>query len=102
MIPQLITELFEAKELPAARELAIAYLRNQKDENIMFLLAGIHHEEKNYSEALECVDKVTSTPNVLIHKAKILYYLERAPEAEAILRSLPKKWKNNEGYIVDL
>ena len=31
--------------------------------------------------------------HVLIHKAKILYYLERAPEAEAILRSLPKKWK---------
>ena len=47
MIPQLIHELFEAKELPAARELAIAYLRNQKDEDIMFLLAGIHHEEKN-------------------------------------------------------
>ena len=29
MIPQLITELFESKELPAARELAIAYLKNQ-------------------------------------------------------------------------
>ena len=46
MIPQLITELFEAKELPAARELAIAYLRREKDEQIMFLLAGIYHEEK--------------------------------------------------------
>ena len=52
MIPQLINELFEAKEFPAARELAIAYLRNQKDEDIMFLLAGIYHEEKNYSKAL--------------------------------------------------
>ena len=41
MIPQLINELFEAKESPAARELAIAYLRNQKDENIMFLLVVI-------------------------------------------------------------
>jgi len=102
MIPQFINELFEAHELPAARELAIAYLRKEKDENIMFLLAGIHHEEKNYSKALECVEKVTPNETVLIHKAKILYYLERAPEAEAILRSLPKKWKNNEGYIVDL
>ena len=37
MIPQLINELFDAKEFPAARELAIAYLRNHKDENIMFL-----------------------------------------------------------------
>ena len=37
MIPQLINELFEAKEFPAARELAIAYLRKEKDENIMFL-----------------------------------------------------------------
>ena len=75
MIPQLINELFEAKEFPAARELAIAYLRNQKDENIMFLLAGIHHEEKNYDKALECIEKVTPNPTVLIHKAKILYSL---------------------------
>ena len=44
MIPQLITELFESKELPSERELAIAYLRKEKDEQIMFLLAGIHHE----------------------------------------------------------
>ena len=96
MIPQLINELFEAKELPAARELAIAYLRREKDEQIMFLLAGIYHEEKNYSKALECIEKVSPNETVLIHKAKILYYLERAPEAEAILRSLPKKWKNND------
>ena len=102
MIPQLITELFDAKEFAAARELSIAYLKREKDENIMFLLAGIHHEEKNYSKALECIEKVTSNPTVLIHKAKVLYYLERAPEAEAILRSLPKKYKNNDGYIVDL
>ena len=73
MIPQLINELFAAKELPAARELAIAYLRRERDENIMFLLAGIHHEEKNYDKALECIEKVTPSPNVLIHKAKILY-----------------------------
>ena len=90
MIPQLINELFDAKEFPAARDLSIAYLRREKDEQIMFLLAGIHHEEKNYDKALECIEKVTPDPHVLIHKAKILYYLERAPEAEAILRSLPK------------
>ena len=33
MIPQLITELFEAKEFAAARELSIAYLRNEKNEH---------------------------------------------------------------------
>ena len=54
MIPKLINELFDAKEFPAARELAIAYLRREKDEQIMFLLAGIHHEEKNYGKALVC------------------------------------------------
>ena len=70
MIPQLINELFEAKEFPAARELAIAYLRNQKDEDIMFLLAGIHHEEKNYSKALECIEKVTPNETVLYTKQK--------------------------------
>ena len=102
MIPKLINELYDAKEFPAARELAIAYLRNQKDDNIMFLLAGIHNEERNYSEALECVEKVPLNETVLVNKAKILYYLERAPEAEAILRSLPKKMKTNEGYVVDL
>ena len=102
MIPQLIHELYDAKEFPAARELAIAYLKNQKDDSIMFLLAGIYNEEKNYSKALECIEKVPPNETVLIHKAKILYYLERAPEAEAILRSLPKKMKNNEGYTIDL
>ena len=102
MIPQLINELFDSKEFPAARELAIAYLRREKDEQIMFLLAGIYHEEKNYSKALECIEKITLHPYVLIHKAKILYYLERAPEAEAILRSLPKKFKKDEAYIIDL
>ena len=30
MIPQLINELFAAKEFPAARELAIAYLKKEK------------------------------------------------------------------------
>ena len=102
MIPQLIKELYDAKEFSAARELAIAYLRKEKDEQIMFLLAGIHHQEKNYSKALECVEKVPLNETVLVNKAKILYYLERAPEAEAILRSLPKKYKSDEGYIVDL
>ena len=68
MIPQLITELYDAKELPAARELAIAYLRREKDEQIMFLLAGIYHQEKKYKKALECIEKVTLlNENVLIH-----------------------------------
>tara|TARA_B100000965_G_scaffold297389_1_gene255717 strand:+ start:5533 stop:6843 length:1311 start_codon:yes stop_codon:yes gene_type:complete len=102
MIPQLIRELFHAGEYPAARELSISYLRQKEDEDIRFLLAGIFHEEKKYKEALECIEKVPLSDIVLIHKAKILYYLQRAPEAEAILRSLPKKWKKDEGYIVDL
>ena len=37
MIPQLINELFDVKEFTAARELAIAYLRKDKDESIMYL-----------------------------------------------------------------
>ena len=102
MIPQLINELYEATELPAARELAIAYLKKENDDQIMFLLAGIYFTEKNYDKALKCVEKLNPTFKVLVHKAKILYYLERAPEAEAILRSLPKNYKKDEGYIVDL
>ena len=48
MIPQLIGELFQGGEYPAARELAIAYLRQKEDDDIRFMLAGIYHEEKKY------------------------------------------------------
>ena len=51
MIPQLITELFEANEFAAARELSIAYLRNEKNEYIMCILAGAYFEERKYKEA---------------------------------------------------
>ena len=37
MIPQLIRELFDSRELAACRELAIAYLRNEKSDEIMIL-----------------------------------------------------------------
>ena len=53
MIPQLIGELFQGGEYPAARELAIAYLRQKEDDDIRFMLAGIYHEEKKYEEALK-------------------------------------------------
>ena len=102
MIPQLIGELFQAGEYPAARELAISYLRHKEDKDIRFMLAGIYHEEKKNEEALECIEKIPLSEMVIIHKAKVLYYLERAPEAEALLRSLPKKWKKDEAYMVDL
>ena len=53
MIPQLITELFEAKEFAAARELSIAYLRNEKNEHIMCMLAGAYFEERKYDKSLK-------------------------------------------------
>ena len=42
MIPQLIRELFDAGEWAACRELAIAYLRHEKSDEILMLLGGIH------------------------------------------------------------
>ena len=73
MIPQLIGELFQGGEYPAARELAIAYLRQKEDDDIRFMLAGIYHEEKKYEEALKCIEKVPLSEMVIVHKAKILY-----------------------------
>ena len=102
MIPQLITELFEANEFAAARELSIAYLRNEKNEHIMCILAGAYFEERKYDKSLECIEKLTPTYSVLLKKASCLYYLERAPEAEAIMLSLPKKFRESEAGKIDL
>ena len=103
MIPQLIRELYDSRELAACRELAIAYLRNQKSDEIMMLLGGIYNEEKKFDKALECVERVKiKDPGILVNKARCLYYLGKAPEAERIIRSLPYKLRSSEAGIVDL
>ena len=103
MIPQLIRELYDSRELAACRELAIAYLRNEKSDEIMMLLGGIYNEEKKFDKALECVERVKiKDPGLLVNKARCLYYLGKAPEAERIIRSLPYKLRSSEAGIVDL
>ena len=52
MIPQLIRELYDGKEWAACRELAIAYLRHEKSDEILMLLGGVYNEEKKFDKAL--------------------------------------------------
>ena len=99
MIPQLINELYDAKEFAAAQKLAIAYLNYEEDAQILGLLAGTYYEDKKFDKTLECVDKLPETPYLLINKASCLYFLHRAPEAEEIMRSLPTL---DDGHKIDL
>ena len=99
MIPQLINELYDAKEFAAAQKLAIAYLNYEEDAQILGLLAGTYYEDKKFDKTLECLDKLPETPYLLINKASCLYFLHRAPEAEEIMRSLPTL---DDGHKIDL
>ena len=103
MIIQLIRELYDSGEWAACRELSLAYLRHEKSDEILMLLGGVYNEEKKFDKALECIEKVkTKDPNLLVNKARCLYYLNRAPEAERIIRSLPYKLRESDAGIIDL
>lgn len=102
MISQLIIELSEKGEPKAAKELAIAYLKHQKDEEILNLLGKLYHDDKEFENALECMNALPETPGMLINKAKCLYYLKRAPEAEKLIKSLPKEILNDPLTQIDL
>jgi tetratricopeptide (TPR) repeat protein len=90
MIDKLIIELSEKGEPKAAKELAIAYLKHQKDVEILNLLGKLYHDDKEFDKALEILETLPSNPGVKLNKAKCLYYLKRAPEAEKVLKSLGK------------
>ena len=102
MISQLIIELSEKGEPKASKELAIAYLKHQKDEEILNLLGKLYHDDKEFENALECMNALPESPGMLINKAKCLYYLKRAPEAEKLIKSLPKEILNDPLTQVDL
>ena len=102
MISQLIIELSEKGEPKAAKELAIAYLKHQKDVEILNLLGKLYHDDKEFEKALECMNALPESPGMLINKAKCLYYLKRAPEAEKLIKSLPKEILNDPLTQVDL
>jgi tetratricopeptide (TPR) repeat protein len=88
MIPQLIIELSEKGEPKAAKELAIAYLKHEKDIDIANLLARLYHDDKEFDKALEILNELPEDPAIKLNKAKCLYYLKRAPEAEELIKSL--------------
>jgi len=90
MIPQLIIELSEKGEPKAAKELAIAYLKHEKDVGIANLLARLYHDDKEFDKALQILEELPTSPAIKSNKAKCLYYLRRAPEAEKIMKSLGK------------
>ena len=109
LIPKLIRDLHDAKEWAACRELALFYLHKVEDNEILFLLGAVYHEEKKFDKALECLELFYNDElephkkvNVLVNKANCLYYLKRAPEAERIIRSLPPDIRNDEALIIDL
>jgi uncharacterized protein HemY len=78
MISQLIIELSEKGEPKAAKELAIAYLKHQKDVEILNLLGKLYHDDKEFEKALECMNALPESPGMLINKAKCLYYLKES------------------------
>ena len=90
MIDKLIIELSEKGEPKAAKELAIAYLKHQKDVEILNLLGKLYHDDKEFDKALKCMNALPENPGVILNKAKCLYYLKRAPEAEKLLKSIGK------------
>jgi len=90
MIDKLIIELSEKGEPKAAKELAIAYLKHEKDLEILNLLGKLYHDDKEFDKALECMNALPENPGVILNKAKCLYYLKRAPEAEKLLKSIGK------------
>ena len=104
LIPQLIKELYNGGEFAACRELAIAYLQHEKSDEILCLLGGVYDKEKKFDKALECIEKTTikNSPEILPNKARCLYYLNRAPEAEKIIRSLPEKYLQSDAGKIDL
>ena len=108
MIPQLIRELYEGGEWAACRELSIAYLRQVNSNEILEILGGVYNEEKKFDKALECIEKLghfggkAHDPQMLVNKARCLYYLNRAPEAESLIRSLPYKLRESEAGKIDL
>ena len=102
MIKQLIIELSEKGEPKAAKELAIAYLKHEKDVEILNLLGKFYHDDKEFDKALECMNALPESPGVIMNKAKCLYYLKRAPEAEKLLYSLPKEYREDPLTQIDM
>jgi len=102
-IHQLIKELYDAKEWAACRELAIAYLRHEKSDEILMILGAVYNEEKKFDKALECIENLKiEDDHIRVNRARCLYYLCRAPEAERIIRSLPHKLRESAPGKVDL
>ena len=102
MIKQLIFELSEKGEPKAAKELAIAYLRHENDSEVANILAKIYHDDKQFDKALDLLNSLPSSPGLILNKAKCLYYLRRAPEAEKLIRSLPKHLREDPLTQIDL
>ena len=86
MIRQLILELIEKGEPQAAKGLAIAYLKHEDDPEVANSLAKIHHDDKEFDKALAVLNNIKNpSPQIKVNRAKCLYYLRRAPEAEKLI-----------------
>ena len=68
MIDKLIIELSEKGEPKAAKELAIAYLKHEKNVEILNLLGKLHHDDKEFDKALECMNALPESPGVTMNK----------------------------------
>ena len=103
MIRQLILELIEKGEPQAAKGLAIAYLKHEDDPEVANSLAKIHHDDKEFDKALVVLNNVKNpSPQIKVNRAKCLYYLRRAPEAEKLIKSLPKQVREDPMTQIDL
>lgn len=102
----LILKLIESKELEASKELCKIYLRSNRDFEIMHLLAKVYYDLKDFENSLLCLDSILNFVDhdeYKINKARCLYYLRKADQAENILANvISKKYLNDPSTQVDL
>ena len=102
----LIFQLVELKELKAAKEIAKIYLRSNRDFEVMHLLAKVYFDLKDFEKSLDCIDSIlrfTYDDAYMVNKARCLYYLRKADQAEDILANkISKKILEDKNSQVDL
>jgi hypothetical protein len=88
MMRDLIFQLVDSNHLEAAKELSEVYLKTNRDFDVMHVLAKVYFDLKKFDKSLECLDailKFAYDDNYMLNKARCLYYLRKADEAEDIV-----------------
>jgi tetratricopeptide (TPR) repeat protein len=98
-----IKQLFNQNKLAEVRKLILKLMKNNPDDHwLLARLSDTYFEERNYSKALEYIDKALNIaprcPLVLWDYAETLDMLERNKEAMQIYKKLIRRGVNNIAY----